>query len=591
MKNPTTTGRIFLFLITTLFFIGTAGIRATYAEDSLIPEEAQTDYNTAVNIAKQDIDRALLYSKEALRKVNPKQEPLLNAKINQLMGDLYSKKNNLQPAINYYLISAKVFEKLNKKESLCKVYQQLGEVYYRNNYNLNKALEYYNKALELAVELNDESLAAEIYNRLGGVFFSRKNYDQAAAYFEDALKLWKKQNNKSGIAKAYNNIGEIARMKGEFKSALIYYNKSLEINKELNNIDLMAVNFENTGLVTAQKKEYIQALKYFQKAQELYNRTNDQEKKLEVLLEEANIYFALKKYPKAEKIYHSVYETALRQKRMTLTRDAAKGLSNILEKTNNSKEALQYYKIYSDLNDSINSEKQKATLTEMQSRFINSINEKEIAIKDKEIALLKSDKRIHRLELYLTIAGFIVFTIIAFLLVSRYRSLLKKERLISIKNSELHRAQKELMELEIKNKDADLANFALHIVEKNNFLKMINKELKAINKAPEDEKIKKINNLIFTVQQNLQIQKELEEFRSKVDSTYEGFFKRLKEKLPGITKNEERLCALLRLNLSSKEIAALNNTSVKAVEMSRYRLRKKCGLGNNENLCDFLEKI
>ncbi len=554
-------------------------------------KEAQKDFDSALFIAKNDIDRALLYSKEALKKVNPKKEPLLTAKINQLMGDLYSRKNNLQPAINYYLISAKIFDKMKKKQLLCKVYQQLGEVYYRNNYNLAGALEYYNKALELAVELNNELLAAEIYNKLGGVFYNQKNYKQAALYFENALKLWQKQNNKAGIARAYNNIGEIARANGEYQSALMYYEKSLEINKNLGDNYQLAVNYENIGLVNAMTGNRAKAIKYLGKARELFQSLNEEEKKLEVLLEEANILLNENQYGDAINIYRQVYETARKQHEKILMRDAAKGLSSVLEKTKKPAEALRFYKIYARLKDSINNEKQKATISEMESRFLSSINEKELSLKDKEIALLQSDKRIHNLEIYLMIAGLLAVIIAGFLLATHYKSLLRKERQLSIKNSELHRTQKELMELEIKKKDADLANFALHIVEKNNFLKIINKELKAINKAPEEEKIVKINNLIFTVQQNMQIQKELEEFRNKVDATYEGFFKRLKEKLPYITKNEERLCALLRLNLSSKEIAALNNTSVKAVEMSRYRLRKKCNLNNNENLCDFLEKI
>jgi len=241
--------------------------------------------------------------------------------------------------------------------------------------------------------------------------------------------------------------------------------------------------------------------------------------------------------------------------------------------------------------DSIHLKKQKDQLIDLQTRFLNDIKEKELSIKDKEIALLQSDKRFRQLQNYFLIAGFVVLIIISALLISKYKSQFNKERLLSLKNAELHRTQKELMELEIKSKDNDLANFALHIVEKNSFLRDIRLQLKDINTFQEQEKSKKISELIATVQQNLQIQQDLEQFRYKVDQTYQGFFRRLKKKLPEITKNEERLCALLRLNLSSKEIAALNNTSIKAVEMSRYRLRKKCGMDNNENLCDYLEKI
>ena len=97
--------------------------------------------------------------------------------------------------------------------------------------------------------------------------------------------------------------------------------------------------------------------------------------------------------------------------------------------------------------------------------------------------------------------------------------------------------------------------------------------------------------LSFHVQQSLQINKDIEEFQQKVDVTYNDFFDKLKLKFPTLTNNEKRLCALLRLNLSTKEIASLNSTSIKAVEMSRYRLRMKCNIDNKQSLPEYLNNI
>lgn len=68
----------------------------------------------------------------------------------------------------------------------------------------------------------------------------------------------------------------------------------------------------------------------------------------------------------------------------------------------------------------------------------------------------------------------------------------------------------------------------------------------------------------------------------------EGYFKRLKETYPKLTNNDIRLCSYLRMNFTSKEIAQLLNISTRAVEISRYRLRKKLSLEHNINLTDFL---
>ena len=96
---------------------------------------------------------------------------------------------------------------------------------------------------------------------------------------------------------------------------------------------------------------------------------------------------------------------------------------------------------------------------------------------------------------------------------------------------------------------------------------------------------------MVNVQQNLQIQKDLDEFQKTMHEVSEDFAKKLKTRFPNLTKNEERLCTMLKLNLSSKEIAALNNSTIRAVEMGRYRLRKKLNLNQEQNMIDFLQEF
>ncbi|MBZ0242401.1 MAG: hypothetical protein K8F24_04235, partial [Bacteroidales bacterium] len=155
----------------------------------------------------------------------------------------------------------------------------------------------------------------------------------------------------------------------------------------------------------------------------------------------------------------------------------------------------------------------------------------------------------------------------------------------------LNKAREALMVAELKNKSNELTNFALHLGEKTKFLEELKKELKLINQLNEESREARIKDLVFNVQQNLQIQQELDEFQKTMQQVSEGFAKKLKTRFPNLTKNEERLCTMLKLNLSSKEIAALNNSSVRAIEMGRYRLRKKLKLDQEQNIVGFLQEI
>ncbi|MBL0272833.1 MAG: hypothetical protein IPQ06_07095 [Chitinophagaceae bacterium] len=94
--------------------------------------------------------------------------------------------------------------------------------------------------------------------------------------------------------------------------------------------------------------------------------------------------------------------------------------------------------------------------------------------------------------------------------------------------------------------------------------------------------------MIKTLSEDDNLDKEWESFAKHFDKVHSDFMVGLKEKHPTITPNELKLCAYLRMNLSTKEIAQLMNISVRGVEISRYRLRKKLQLPSEANLFDYL---
>ena len=112
--------------------------------------------------------------------------------------------------------------------------------------------------------------------------------------------------------------------------------------------------------------------------------------------------------------------------------------------------------------------------------------------------------------------------------------------------------------------------------------------MKAIDNHVANAEIKK---LIKTLGEDDNIDKEWENFTKHFDKVHSDFVASLKEKHSTITGNELKLSAYLRMNLSTKEIAQLMNISVRGVEISRYRLRKKLGISSETNLFDYLMSI
>lgn len=571
---------------TTLAFLNTLVARST---DSL--EKVYLLNQIANQLKHNDIDKALYFNKKALKLANQIKSPDACGMTNELMGELFDLKNNIQPSINYYLIGAKIFEGRNQPEKLSSIYGKLGMLYYRNNYDLEQTLEYFKKSLDFAIQSNDKEFIGEAYNRIGSIFYDQGNLDEAYQYFVKANDIFQTINNEAGIAKTLNNMGEIYRLKNEFETALTYYERSLILNIQLNLQDRIATNYQNIGMIYSKQGNIKKSFDYFNKSLAIYNQTNNAEAKLRLQVLMGSEYLISGMYTNAKETLTTAYKEAFNIQKWDHIRSTSNGLSEVYEATGEPAKALFYFKTYSRYNDSINMKQKSDMAMELQSRFLNSIKDKEILLKDTEILLLNNEKEIDNLKFNLLIFSIIAIVILTIIAITRASSKIKKERLVREKDALLHQTQQDLMRLELKSKDNDLMNFALHLVQKNQVLIQIKSELKGISSAKDPDTNRKVKDLSIHIQQNLQIQQEIDEFQAKVDQTYDEFFKKLKAKFPSLTKNEERLCALLRLNLSTKEIATLNNTSVKAVEMSRYRLRKKCELENSDCLPEYLQNI
>ncbi|MBR9855855.1 MAG: two component regulator three y domain-containing protein [Algicola sp.] len=155
------------------------------------------------------------------------------------------------------------------------------------------------------------------------------------------------------------------------------------------------------------------------------------------------------------------------------------------------------------------------------------------------------------------------------------RELQEKERIAQILNDKLQD--------EIENKNRELAISTMSILKKNKFLSQLKSQLNTIT-----DKGRSIKTAIKEIDRNINSEDDWKFFEDAFNNADKDFLKRIKSKHDDLTNNDLRLCAYLRLNLSSKEIAPLLNISVKSVEMKRYRLRKKFNLPHQENLTDYI---
>ena len=142
------------------------------------------------------------------------------------------------------------------------------------------------------------------------------------------------------------------------------------------------------------------------------------------------------------------------------------------------------------------------------------------------------------------------------------------------------------MYMDKKNKELAVTN--MNLIKKTELLNIIKADLKNSSDSSTNRSIKSV---ISTINKNVKEENTWNIFKEAFDSADNNFLKKVKENHPTLTPNDLRLCAYLRLNLSSKEIAPLLNISVRSIEIKRYRLRKKMNLPHEMGLVEYLLAI
>ena len=169
----------------------------------------------------------------------------------------------------------------------------------------------------------------------------------------------------------------------------------------------------------------------------------------------------------------------------------------------------------------------------------------------------------------------------------------KKEQLQhETREKELIRLRNEKLRNEVEHKSKELASSTMAIIKKNEFLlelkNTIEKHKTELGSRYPD---KYFNFLVGKIDENITNQDDWQVFENNFERAHEQFFSKIKDTYPDLTSSDLRLCAYLRMNLSSKEIAPLLGISVRGVENHRYRLRKKPDLKPEETLTDVILSI
>jgi hypothetical protein len=286
------------------------------------------------------------------------------------------------------------------------------------------------------------------------------------------------------------------------------------------------------------------------------------------------------------------------------TRDMLRLYREIFEsklQLNDANAALNYFKLWDKLNDSLQTSQQNEAITKYQVLY-------ETQKKDMSIRLLEEENEQRRIRAQLSGIVFIaaILTFIILIYFARLHEKHARNKLfLAEEKQKVQQLELNNQELILKNAQQDsavarqelqaqqrlLVSKMLILSHNNEFLANLLRNLQALNqKTDESASGKQLIDTLKLIKNEIQPGR-WDEFEKLYHESHAGFYQKLNEHHPGLTPGEHRLCAMLRMDLSIKEISLLTLQSNRAVEMARHRLRTKLGIEREDNLTAYLSQF
>ena len=573
----------------------------------------------ALALAEEYPEKAIVLANEVLSGLNESKDAIPASKAYYIIGEAHYYQGHLQEAIDHYKRAIEINVSSGSDRTPMHI-NLLGNIGYFYDHLDQKviATDYYEQALELARELGvKEEMAANLAN-IGQLKTLQGNYEEAIRYMEEALSIDRELGDESVIATDLNTLGRLYESWGMYEKAIDYLQQALEIDRRIGREDRMAIRYNSMGLVYKSWKRYDKALEAFNKALEIDSKLNSEER---VALRYSNIgstylamgqgsraveyldmglsYFKqrnmtsylasgyldlgkahmlLKNYRRAEELLRSSLKISIDEDSKTWRLGALESLTALYSMMGDHERALQTYRGYVELKDSVFTAENQVKLAEFQAKY-------DLSVRQQENELLRKNAEIHKKERLVIL---LFFSVTGMFLVAVVMALLYRLKVQQGKSNASEKEKEELI-LDLEKKNNELTYNAMSIIRNNETVSRIAEAVEeAIVRGEDPDNLKQVIHQLHM----LETDRGWKEFELRFMQTHRDFYEKLNGRFPDLTMNERKLCAFLRLDMTTKDIASITHQSVHSINVARTRLRKKLGIDQTEeSLVNFLQNL
>lgn len=502
-----------------------------------------SDYDAALNAFKT----VLLYADSI---------EIANSYLN--IGTLLENAGNDQKALEYCRESIKIFEKYKSESGIAGNHLVIARILSHQK-EYTRALEYVNNAKEIFININDKSNYANSINELALIYTKIDKKEKAINAYKEALGLLKDANSKEGIASVSFNLSLEYLHSGNLLKAKQYYSTAHSASEDM-------------------KDKYLKC-DVLWLASEIKHLEGDESESIRLLNESLSLAIDLSSW-------HNIA-------------NISRKLSLYFNENEDFQKAFEYTETYIEAKDTLISIEMAIELSRLKFTNDFSTMENELALQETKIQLLEKKKENARLISYLIIIISVMLFIFTLFSISRQKRIskyqkdaLENEKAVIKLNLEKEVLNQIALNKIISYKNKQLTNFAIHLTEKNSLLERFKSNIKSAKKSVQGKKITGVlQDMLVSISQDIDINKERLEFYKEIEDLNQTFINNLRSKFPELTERELKLCALLRVNLSTKRIAVLLELSPTSIDIYRHNLRKKLKIEKGISLNKYFSEL
>lgn len=510
-------------------------------------------------------DSALVLAKQAERQMDQLRFPWQKARMLMVLGDAQEANGEASEAMAAYQRAQLQLEEpageatgdtsaiLTRVDLLIRI----GQLYFELR-ELGKSEALFNEALgkldaarsQLTIpQLNSRKVMA--FNNIAGGYIHRREFGLALPYFQQALVMNRPLGNVRHESALDNNIGICYMEMGKHDLADQQFLQALALRKQAEDIRGQAQVLNNLGKNQAVQGRFQAARRYFVEALGL------------------------------GRSIHSLESMVI----------SLESMSSVLDTLGEYKGALRAYREFKALNDSIDNAGTRATIARMEVQFNRDKEKKAFEVEAERREAEIAHRRTVNIAFAVALLLLAVVAVLALKVMrGRVRNSLLQQEALRLESGKLA-SERAMLQERLDFKDRELTANALFLLKRNELIAhVVDRLLKAKQGfKPENQKI--VQDIIRELQAG-QDEHDWKEFEAHFTRVHTTFYQTLQERFLSLTPNERKLCAFLRLNLTTKDISAITQQSVNSITVARTRLRKKIQIdGEDVQLIDFLQSL